>query len=196
MTGLEIDSQLLTMSWPALLAAITIGAVIQDDVTCIVVGVLSAGSGLPLLPAVLACFAGTLLGDVAWYFAGSWFGMLCLQRRPIRWVVSAEQLDRARGVLESRGPAALFASRFVPILRTPVQVVAGMLAGKRPTCLLCLTAAAAVYVPLLVGTSMLLSKSFDVQALWTEYGHFAMLCAVAAIWFVLFLVRRLTLPSQ
>ena len=87
-------------------------------------------------------------------------------------------------------------TRFVPLIRTPVQVVAGMLTKKVWKCLLLFACAAAVYAPLLVGVSSLLGKAVNVRFLYEQYGHLALLGAAFVIWLALAAVRFLARKSS
>ena len=187
--GLALDSDILTQSLPAVLLAIVILAILQDDFTCLVVGTYVSAGDLPLVPSLAACLVGTLLGDFFWFFSGRLFGTACLKRPPIKWVVPPARLARARDFFDRHGPTAILLTRFLPVIRTPVQVAAGMFTDKISTCILYFAVAAVVYVPLIVGGSALLGRAADVESLYEQYGHLALLGVAVLLWLVLVSIR-------
>jgi len=186
---LALDAGALANSLSAVLLVIVFSAILQDDLTCLVVGMYVSSGEVPLLPALAACFIGTLLGDFCWFFSGRLLGIACLERSPIKWVVSTSHLARARKFFEKHGPPAILLTRFLPLIRTPVQVAAGVFARRISPCLFYFTMAAGLYAPLLVIGSALLGNAVNVYALYEQYGHFALLGVAVLVWLILLAIR-------
>lgn len=164
------------------LLAITLSAVVQDDLTCLVAGMSISTGQLSVVPTLVACFAGTLLGDLLWFYSGRILGNACLQRAPVRWVVKPNHLTSAREFFEQHGPQAVFLTRFMPGIRTPVHVAAGLFTVQSGRCLTYFVAAVALYVPLMVGVSAWFGTAVNVRALYEHYGYFALLAIAVALW--------------
>jgi membrane protein DedA with SNARE-associated domain len=184
-----LDADFLAGPLSAVLLAIVVSAILQDDFTCLAVGMYIAAGDLAPVPALLACFVGTLLGDFFWFLSGRLFGIGCLERPPIKWVVSQEHLARAREFCEKHGAAAVLWTRFMPVIRTPVQVAAGVFTTRVSTCLFCLTIAALVYAPLFVLGSALVANAVNVYSLYEQYGPVSLLGVTLAVWTLLVAIR-------
>ena len=135
------------MIWQLL--AIALGTLASEDLACVGAGVLVAQGRLPFAPAVLACFAGIVLGDFALFAAGRWLGRAALGR------LSHASIDRATQWLAQRGAAVILFSRFTPGLRLPTYFAAGLTRVPVATVALWFVIAAALWTPLLVGVAAL-----------------------------------------
>lgn len=146
---------------PALLAvAIAFGTLLSEDLACIAAGILIAEGRLPIGWAAIGCGGGVILGDAALYGLGS-----ALRRGALRvdWV--QRRLDRTpraeeiRRRLRTRGHAFLFTSRFLPGIRFPVYVLAGVVGWPFRRFLLILVLAALLWTPALVWLSATLGRA-------------------------------------
>jgi membrane protein DedA with SNARE-associated domain len=157
-------------------------AIVQDDLTCLVVGsAVAAGEAQPL-PAAIACLAGIWFGDIAWFGLTRLIGQRVLLMWPFRVVVSPDKLEAARMRFERLGPRALFASRFLPIVRTPLQVAAGLAARSAvPGCLVLLVAGV-IYVSLFIGTAATVGQLDVVRDFYQRFGAAALLVVPVLIW--------------
>jgi membrane protein DedA with SNARE-associated domain len=184
--GQALDAEIfLSSSLSAVLFVILVSAVIQDDLTCLVVGMYVATGDLMLFPSLLACFAGTLLGDFFWFFTGRLLGTACLERPPIKWVVPPTHFARAREFFERHGPTSVLLARFLPLIRTPIQVAAGLFTTKVSTCVFYFTIAAVVYAPTLVIGTAVLGNAVNIYSMYEQYGHFALLGVAILLWLIL-----------
>lgn len=166
----------------SLMLAIAFAAVLQDDLTCICAGVGISCGDLPLWPTLLACFAGTLLGDLAWMLAGRIAGLVAISRWPFSRLLSRPQLEQGRNCYRRYGAAAVFISRFVPGVRTPTQFMAGILTENLLQTVAVFSLAAAVYTPFVVFGALFVGGSFDLQAFYHSYGVLVMIAAAALLW--------------
>tara|TARA_B100000809_G_scaffold215283_1_gene220427 strand:+ start:698 stop:1294 length:597 start_codon:yes stop_codon:yes gene_type:complete len=180
MPEFSIESIDFDSTW--VLLAIVVAAIVQDDLTCLVVGsAVAAGEAQPL-PSAVACLAGTWIGDIAWFGLARLIGQRVLLIWPFRVVVSPDKLEAARMRFERLGPRALFASRFLPIVRTPLQVAAGLVARSAvPGCLVLLVAGV-IYVSLFIGTAATVGQLDVVRDFYQRFGAAALLVVPVLIW--------------
>ena len=162
----------------------------SEDLACISAGVLAAQGRIDLTTAILACFAGIFIGDVATMLAGRWLGRGALTRAPLRWWIKPADVERAGRGFAKRETAAIFISRFVPGARVATYFTAGMLSKRPQWIVICLALAAALWAPLLVGASMLLGETF-VERLFTGNVLINLVLAAPAIAVLLRLARAL-----
>ncbi|MEZ5072356.1 MAG: DedA family protein [Bacteroidales bacterium] len=87
------------------------------------VGVLAAGGGLSLLYAVPALVLGGIAGTRVAYFLGVKTGNLLFMKRPER---RQNQLRQAQEFYRKHGNKTFVLSRFLPVIRAIVPLVAGI----------------------------------------------------------------------
>jgi membrane protein DedA with SNARE-associated domain len=146
-----------------LLIAIALSTFASEDLTCIGTGLLVAQGRIGFVAGASACVAGIFLGDLLLYLAGRVLGRPALRRRPLRWVVSAEAVERASAWFAANGPKAILISRFTPGLRLPTYVAAGVLRTHFWTFAFWFGIAALIWTPLLVGFA---AWAGDMAATW------------------------------
>ncbi len=133
-----------------LIAAATL---VSEDLTCIGTGILVARGSIGFWPGTIACLIGIFVGDVAFFALGRLVGRPALRRRPLRWLVRADNLDGAVEWFRRRGPVLVFVTRFLPGFRVPTYVAAGILHTGAWTFVFWFLLAAGVWTPVLVGLS-------------------------------------------
>lgn len=133
------------------LAALAGGTLVSEDLTLIAAGLLVHAGHLGFLPALLACFAGIFLGDMALWAAGRIGG-----RRLLAWP-SVRQ--RAAGWLDRRLGAAVLASRFLPGTRLPLYLAAGALGQPAGRFALWTALGALLWTPVLVSFAALTGRA-------------------------------------
>ena len=166
--GLEPQSGRLSMVDPiasagdgmrlGLMLTIALATLISEDLTCVGAGLLVARGALGLTPALAACFLGILGGDLLLYGSGRAFGSRVVRVAPFRWLIAEADLTRGRAWFAQRGPAAILGSRFVPGLRFPTYVAAGLLRAPFRPVLAWFAIAAALWVPILVGSAVWIGR--------------------------------------
>ena len=72
------------------------------------------------------CFAGVLMGDASMYTIGRIFGYRILQIKFMRRFITPERFESVQKQFEKYGIWVLFAARFMPGLRSPIFMAAGM----------------------------------------------------------------------
>lgn len=194
MPEFSIESIDFGSPWAMLL--IVVAVMIQDDLTCLIVAsAVAAGEAEPL-PTATACLAGIWLGDIAWFLSARLIGQRILSLWPFRVLVSEEKLARARERFEQMGQRALFASRFLPIARTPLQVVSGLLVRSvLPGCV-ALLFAGVIYVTLFIGTAATVGQFAVVRDFYQRHGAVAMVTVPILVWGSLAVGRALWLRKS
>jgi membrane protein DedA with SNARE-associated domain len=139
----------------AILAAATL---LSEDLTCLAAGAMVARGELGFPPAVAACLAGIVAGDLLLYLAGRYLGRPAISRAPLKWILRPEQVRSASEWLSRRGLAVVFVSRFLPGARLPVYFAAGILETSFPAFALWFLLAASLWTPMLVGISARLGQ--------------------------------------
>jgi len=136
-----------------LLCFLAAATLLSEDLTCVAGGLLVAEGRLELVPTVVACGAGILVGDLALFAAGRRVGRPLLASRWLRGRVSDAALERAARWLERWGAWVVVATRFVPGSRLPTYLAAGILRTRAWMFALLFALAVAMWTPALVGLS-------------------------------------------
>lgn len=143
-----------------IVASVFVMTFISEDAACVGAGSLAAQGRLGLAAAILTCFAGIVVGDVALYWIGRISGAGLLKNPYAARFVSSGSIARAGRSLERKGAAAVFTSRFVTGLRLPTYLAAGFLRTNFRAFLVYFILAAVVWTPIAVGVSYLSSGLF------------------------------------
>ncbi len=114
-----------TTLWITLIA-LGLGTLINEDLTCIVAGLLAARGLLSLYLAVAACFLGTWIGDMLLYATGRYSSGKLLARWPFKKMIASTTLESTRVWLNHHGGLAVMISRFMPGTRLPLYLTAGL----------------------------------------------------------------------
>lgn len=136
-----------------LLLLLALTTLLSEDLACVTAGMLAARGSIPLLPAIIACYLGIILGDQLLYLLGRSAGRALVTRIPVKWILTPERLDRAVEWFQANGMQVVLTSRFLPGTRFPVYVAAGILRGGFIRFALWLMAIGALWTPALVGLS-------------------------------------------
>jgi membrane protein DedA with SNARE-associated domain len=131
------------------LLAIVGATFVSEDATAVGVALAIRDARVSLLPALIACGAGILLGDVGLWAIGRFGGRRVLTSRLARRLPIASM--RSLGAWIDRHPAAaIFGSRFLPGTRLPLYVAAGLW-GERPWAVIgWMIVAVALWTPFIV----------------------------------------------
>lgn len=109
-----------------ILLACGFGVPIPEDVTLVAGGIIS-GLGYANVHLMFGvCMVGVLLGDSTMFLIGRHFGVRALRWRWVNWLLTPERYARVQQKFERYGTRLLFIARFLPGLRSPVFLTAGM----------------------------------------------------------------------
>ena len=164
---------------------------ISEDLTCISGGVLAANGVISFWGASAACAMGIWLGDMGLYGLGVLAGR---SRHHWKWVdriVTPARVAKGRHLFEVYGVRWVFLTRFLPGMRLPSYVAAGVVGWSFKQFSLALALAAAVWTPILCGLAY---HAGQVVLRWVEsYQKWAWPILIAAV-LVLWIVFRNVLP--
>jgi len=137
---------------------IILATFISEDLACIGAGLLVAHGQLELAPAIAASFVGIFFGDLGLFLVGRWLGLGVLHRAPLRWFVHEGHVEIAEHWFDKRGTAMIFFSRFVPGMRLPTFLAAGVLRMGFWRFLGWLLLASLLWAPVLVGLAAVVGE--------------------------------------
>jgi len=172
-----------------LLLLIAAATLVSEDLTCIATGLLISRGTVGFVPGTLACLVGIVLGDLLLYAAGRYLGRPAMRRRPLRWILTEDDLARTSAWFEKRGPAVVITTRFIPGTRLPTYVAAGVLHTRFLPFLGFFLLAASLWTPLLVGFAMLYGDA--VPMVFAAYRRWSLPLVLASGLALLVLVKVL-----
>src|SRR5690606_13206787 len=116
---------------------------------------------ISLTGALIAGFVGVLLGDCILFFLGRHYGTRVFTLPLFRRIFTVERIEIARKKVLGNSKLICFTARFLPGLRAPIYLTAGML-GVRPITFLLLDGfAALISVPVWVYLGFYLGENID-----------------------------------
>ncbi|WP_373976684.1 DedA family protein [Chitinibacter sp. SCUT-21] len=102
------------------------GVPIPEDVSLVAGGVIS-GLGYANVHTMFAVgMAGVLIGDSCMFLLGRYFGTTLLEHRYFKRMMTPERYEAVQDKFERYGNRVLFVARFLPGLRAPIYLTAGM----------------------------------------------------------------------
>ena len=102
------------------------GVPMPEDITLVSGGVISGLGYTNVHIMLVVSLFGVLLGDSTMYWLGRIYGTKILRFRPIRRFLTLDRLRMVRSKFEQYGNRVLFVARFLPGLRAPIYMVAGI----------------------------------------------------------------------
>ncbi|QEY25966.1 DedA family protein [Neisseria zalophi] len=113
----------------SVLLACGLGIPIPEDITLAAGGVISGLGYTNVHLMVLVGLLGVLAGDGLMFMAGRWYGHKILKVRFIARVMTPKRYAQVQEKFDKYGNRVLFVARFLPGLRTPIFISAGI-SGK------------------------------------------------------------------
>ncbi|KMN35908.1 alpha-amylase [Chromobacterium sp. LK1] len=102
------------------------GVPIPEDITLVAGGIISGLGYTNVHWMFVVGMAGVLAGDGIMFTAGRVFGNRVLKFRPIARILTQERFEAVQEKFEKYGNWVLFVARFLPGLRSPIFITAGM----------------------------------------------------------------------
>ena len=102
------------------------GVPIPEDITLVAGGIISGLGFADVHTMFFVCMAGVLLGDGTMFMLGRTFGERILNFPPIRRILPPHRFAHVQEKFAKYGNWVLFVARFLPGLRSPIFVTAGM----------------------------------------------------------------------
>lgn len=110
----------------AVLLVCGFGVPIPEDITLVAGGVISGLGYTNVHYMFVVGMAGVLVGDGCMFMAGRIFGQKVLRFKPIARILTQERFEAVQEKFEKYGNWVLFVARFLPGLRSPIFITAGM----------------------------------------------------------------------
>ncbi|MBA4706923.1 DedA family protein [Aquitalea sp. FJL05] len=102
------------------------GIPIPEDITLVAGGIISGLGYADVDVMFLVGMAGVLAGDGIMFAAGRFYGHKVQRFRPIARILTQERFEAVQEKFEKYGTWVLFVARFLPGLRSPIFITAGM----------------------------------------------------------------------
>ncbi len=146
-----------------LLLVCGLGVPIPEDITLIGAGIIAALGAISLPGALIAGFFGVLIGDTLLFWAGRKYGRAVFDLPGFRRIFTPERLKRAEAKILNNSRFICFTARFLPGLRAPIYLTAGVM-GVRPMIFLVLDGIAALLsVPIWVVGGWWFARYVDID---------------------------------
>lgn len=111
------------------LLACGFGVPIPEDITLVAGGIISGLGHANVHLMVVVSLLGVLIGDGLMFTAGRVWGSKILRFRPIARVMTPKRYNQVQEKFDKYGNRVLFVARFLPGLRAPIYITAGI-SGK------------------------------------------------------------------
>jgi membrane protein DedA with SNARE-associated domain len=141
---------------------------IPSEVIVPVAGLAVSAGQLSLTLVLIAALAGTLIGNLPWFFLARTLGrerFVALVARFGRWAaVKPEDVEMAADWFDRHGKKAVLIGRFAPGVRTLISVPAGLSSMPFGTFLMLSAIGSTIWIGLLLAAGMLLHQNWHVIA--------------------------------
>ena len=174
------------------LLACGFGIPIPEDITLVSGGII-AGVGKANVHLMCAVgLVGVLAGDAMMFMVGRHFGERARQIRWINWLLSPRRYARVAALHQRHGNRLMFIARFLPGMRTPIYLTAGMTRRVPFWRFLLLDGfAALISVPLWVYLGYFGAENHAWLLMWLDRGEvLAMLLVALVLGLILFYFGR------
>lgn len=143
------------------LFACGVGVPMPEDITLIAAGILAALGNISFTGAMIAGFVGVMVGDTGLFFIGRIYGYKVFKLPVFRSIFTEKRIRIAKAKVQSNSQFICFTARFLPGLRAPIFLTAGVL-GVRPIVFFALDGfAALISVPVWVYLGWYVGDNID-----------------------------------
>lgn len=133
-----------------ILAGSGFGLPMNEDILLLTAAALTLSDVMSPLPLIAVAWCGLVIADLLIFHWGRVFGTRLIEHRLLSHAVPPARLAAMQRFMQRAGPAAIFAARFMPGVRSAVYLTAGSLRMSYARQLLFDGAAAAIELPVLV----------------------------------------------
>ena len=137
---------------------------IPSEVILPVTGVAVGAGELSFVLAALVALAGTLIGNLPWFFVARWIGRERVMRLAERWgryaAIRPDDVEHAIGWFDRHGVKAVLIGRFAPGVRTLISVPAGLSGMPFPQFLLLSAIGSTIWIRFLLSIGIVLQNSW------------------------------------
>jgi len=177
-----------------------LGVPVPEDISIIAGGIIS---GLGYTNVHLMCvisFFGVLAGDIIVYSLGRYFGEQIFSRKIGKKLLSNSWYDKILKSFQKNGKMVLFAARFMPGLRAPIFLTAGITKFTGyGTFILIDGFAALISVPVWTYLGFYGASNMDVLLKWmknTKIGIVIVLAVIVAVYFISKLFKKKIVEAE
>lgn len=176
-----------------ILLACGFGLPLPEDLPLITAGILASHGIVDLHDAHLVCFAGVILGDGIIYTMGLKLGPQLKRRKPFNKILTPERDAKVTEIFRKYGTKVIFMARFMPGLRMPVFLSAGMFHVKWWVFFGLDGFAALISVPVWVYLGFIFGSNLEQLEKATrrfQFGVYTVLAVAIMTFAILYLVKR------
>lgn len=169
------------------------GLPVPEDITLVSGGVISYIGQRNVHLMFLVGMAGVLIGDGIVFMAGYLKGEQILELKWVKKLMTPERYEKVQDQFQKYGKWVVFMARFMPGLRMPIYLSAGI--SKRVSPMLFLITdffAAVISVPVWVYLGYYGADNFDLLMSWVKQGQtvFLVLVGIVIIGFIIYIKRK------
>ena len=165
---------------PTSIFLLAIATFVSEDLTCVAAGELVRRGEVHWIIAVFGCFLGIYTGDLLLWAVGRTIGPRVLSWSWVKRRIDERRVRELSDWFDRRAPVAVLAARFMPGMRLPVYLGAGMLRGSGARFALWTFVAAMLWTPPVVLLVALAGQRF-VAPFERYIGHGWIAVAVVAV---------------
>lgn len=138
-----------------------LGVPIPEDITLIAAGILAALKSISLTGAIVVGFVGVMAGDCFLFFLGRRFGYQVFSLPVFKSIFNEKRISQSRRKVLANSKFICFTARFLPGLRAPIFLTAGIMGVSPVTFLLLDGFAALISVPVWVYVGWYFGSNLD-----------------------------------
>jgi len=183
----------------AVLFACGLGLPVPEDITLITAGVLSSAGSISLPGALIVGYFGVLIGDSILFFAGRKYGRNVFKLPLFRRVFTPDRIQLAEARIQRNAKMICFMARFLPGLRAPIFLTAGVMKVRPSIFILQDGLAAIISVPIWIFVGHWFGENIDPAikiAKRLQLGLFIALVLVVGIYFLRRRGQKKVAPHQ
>lgn len=109
-----------------------LGLPLPEDITLITAGILTYNNNKNLFIMIIVCLLGVILGDFIAFIVGYFSGRKILENRLIKKIITNKNHEKINNFYLKYGNLFVFIGRFLPGLRMPIFLFAGIFKKVKP----------------------------------------------------------------
>ena len=146
----------------------------------VLTGALAQQGQIALVPLLGVAVAGSLSGDVPWYFAGRRFGYRVLKTLCRISIEPDSCVKQTENIFERWGAPSLLVAKFVPGFSTVAPPLAGAMRLSLPAFLAYSTGSAALWAGVAIGAGMAFHSEVNAALAWIDRSGPGVIAAIAS----------------
>jgi len=180
-------------AYAAILGILTLcglGVPIPEDITLIAAGILSSVGNISLAEALILGFVGVMIGDTILFFAGRKLGHKVFTLSFFRHIFTSKRIALAEKKILKNSKFICFTARFLPGLRAPIFLTAGVM-GVRPVVFFSLDGGAALLsVPIWVIGGWWFGNHLESALIFAKRMQISLLIGLAVLIIAYFSIKK------